>query len=229
MSLSFPRTMPTVGIKSQSFELQRSDYLSPEKSGRLGAVAGGWPLWATEIDLNNLMPDNADIWRAWIAAQRGAQRQFYGFDVDRRIPRAYQSGGSYTHDASSWSVNSDRDVVTLNGLTAAQVITLGDYIGFSWAGIGRAIVRAVETITADGSGVATVTVEPAVHTLVPSTAVATVYQPTCLMRLVPGTQMAAQDIGYTVAGTKIQAVQDLVSVSAFTLDSSHLDGGDVLS
>lgn len=216
MTISFPRDMPAVGANAVRFELQRSDYLSPEKSGRLGAVAGGWPLWSMSLALANMDEATGDIWRAWADAQRGPQKVFYGYKLGREVPRAHRDGRPYAHDAAAWSQSVDVSgtaLLTLTGLLAGQVVSTGDFIGFIWNTDRRALVRAIETGAASASGDVTVAIEPAVPVLVvPGSAVATVHYPTCRMRLTPDTSLGEEVPGLiTTAGGRIVALQDLVA------------------
>ena len=155
-------------------------------------------------------------------SQRGAQRLFFGRDLTRPFPKAYRtgfgtmtraSGGAFTGPATTWAVNSDRDVVTLSGLPASLILSLNDYIGFRWVTGGvqrRSLVRCVEAATASTGGIVSVTVEPAVPTITPGTAVAYLDQPDCLMRLIPDqTTLGALDVLHT-AGGSIAGIQDLL-------------------
>lgn len=229
--ITFPRDMPSVGAMAQSFEPDRVDYLSPEAGGRLGAVSAGQPLWSMVVSLNNMVPDDADIWRAWVPLQRGAQRLFYGRDLDRPYPKAYRNGfagltraggGAFDGSATSWSEAMDSENnsrVTLNGLPANFPLGLCDYIGFKWDDAAyaagnkkrRALVRVVEAATGSAGGVVTVTSEPPIPLVVPVGAVAHLDNPLCLMRLVTQeTKLGEQGLmATTIAGGRIVALQDL--------------------
>jgi hypothetical protein len=223
MSITFPREMPAVGQYSHSFEIRQVDYMSPETGGRIGAVAAGFPLWRLRLVMNNMLPRQADIWRSWILAQRGARRLFLGYDPSRIRPRLHQRG-AIGGPASSWSQSIDAEgnaVLALEGMLPGLALSLGDYVGFRWdapdADPGtfgrRALVRVVEAAQAGAGGTISVRVEPAVPNVVPSGAEAHLDRPSCLMRLVPGsTEIADQMLGgaWTLAGTKIEAVQDLL-------------------
>lgn len=223
MSLTFPRDMPAAGVMQETFEIQRVDFMSPEASGRLGAISSGFPLWGAEWSLPTTGQDRADEWRAWISTLRGAGRLFLGHEIHRPYPRAYQDtalsglsragGGSFDGKATSWSVNGTRDVLTLNGLPAGLVLTWGDYVGFEWTTSSqarRSLVRAVENVVANGSGVAVVTVEPALPSLTSGAAVANLKNPTCLMKLVPSeTKMGGKTRRVALNG-QIKALQQLL-------------------
>ena len=219
MALSFPLSLPAEGIEANRFEPLRMDFLAPEMSGRVGAVAGGWPLWEAEYQLGGMTEEAADGISAFKDALRGPQRLFYGRDLARPYPRAYPTGfagmtraggGSFAAGtASSWSVNTARDVLTLNGLPASFVISRRDYVGFSWTTGGqqrRHLVRAMEAVQASAAGVAVVTVEPAVHPVVPGAATSRLANPDCLMRLTPETRLGAVDLTGAISGV-IHAIQ----------------------
>lgn len=223
MALTFPRAMPTGGVDSQSFDLARVDYLSPTADGGGGGVTAGWPLWRMTLTLNNTDVDETEEWRAWILAQRGSQRLFFGRDLTRPFPKAYPGGfagltraggGAFDGSAATWSVNADRDVITLTGLPAGFILSWNDGLGFKWTTGGaarRSLVRCVEPVVANGSGVAALTVEPPLPTVTSNAAVAYLNQPDCLMRLVPGeTQIGEIDTLHT-AGGSVTAIQRLIA------------------
>lgn len=216
--------MPDMYVALQSFELQRVDYTAPEASGRIGGVQAGFPLWSAVWTLGAMPQDNSDEWRAWLSGMRGATRRFIGRDIARPLPKAYMDTGfpgGFTGAASDWSetINADGDSeLTLNGLPVGLVLGQGDYIDFRWtatetaiAGLPwRALVRVVTGDTADGSGNATVIVEPPVPTAVPDTAVAHLDEPGCIMTLITDqTNVEAIDRLYSIRGGQITAVQDL--------------------
>lgn len=206
--------MPTHGVARQRFELQRVDFMSPEVSGRIGAVAAGWPLWTGSWDLTAMTEAQSEEWRAWVRAQRGAARVFFGRDLRRRLPMNYPAGlpGGFAGQASSWSVDGTRSVLTMNGLPGGFVLRTGDQVGFAWTtGVAprRALVATVEAVQATGGGSVGVTVEPPVPTLVPPGAVATLNAPDCLMRLLPGTELMDMDVNRYI-GARILAVQELL-------------------
>jgi len=224
MALIYPRPMPLVGASSISFEPSVVDYMSPETGGRIGAVAAGFPLWRMRIALANMDVEHSDIWRAFIASMRGSRRQFLATDLTRPRPRFHMDGVPFGQSStSSWSqtIDSNGDAaLTLNNLSPGAVLLTGDYIGFKWDTSGaaagtygrRALVRTVSASVVGVNQSVTVIVEPPVLSLVPSTALAHVDQPACLMRIITGsTQLGEQVVdGYTASGGTIEAVQDLL-------------------
>lgn len=215
MALTFPMAMPTVGAKAQTFEPERVDFLSPEAGGNLGAMTAGFPRWLMKVTLNNMTFDDADIWRAWLAVQRGPQRPFFAFDIDRQHPRFHRDGRPYNPTPTSWAQSIDGNdvaVLQLGGLLAGQTVALGDYIGFTWGPAKRALCRAVETVRTGASGSVAVSVEPPLPPIVPASAAVTLRKAGCMMRLVTGeTKLGEQGLGYFTGGSTISAAQHLVA------------------
>jgi len=223
MAIVYPRPIPAVGGMSVSFEPSGIDYMSPETGARIGAVAAGWTLWRMRISLNNMAVEDADEWRSWLATMRGPRRLLLGRDLSRPGPRFHANGIPFGPQPTAWSqtITSEGDAVLhLAGLQPGSVISNVDYIGFKWDAAGaaagtygrRALVRACERAIVAADGTASMTVEPAVHNIVPVGAKAHLDAPACLMRLVTGsTQLGEQVVGgYTVSGGAIEAVQDLL-------------------
>lgn len=220
-----PVSMPTDGVASQMFEPQRVDYLSPEVGGRIGGVTAGPALWAGQWTLGTMAPETGDVWRAFVARQRGPQRRFYGYDLSRPFPRAHRGGffdmvrgsdgSAFPEDgaASSWApVNAERDVIVLKGMPAGLTLGFGDYVGFRWGGTKRDLTRSVQAVAvANAAGDLQVEVEPPVWASTPTDAVAYLGKPDCLMALVPGqTALGELDELHSLGG-RIVAIQDLIA------------------
>ena len=215
MSLPAIATMPNKGPKDQVFELERIDYLAPEARGRIGGVTAGFPLWKTTMSIGTLSLDLTDQWRGFVAAQRGAQRLFYGFEISRQRPRKYVAGflGGFSGAASSWSQTTDSNgfsVLTLNGLPSGFQISVGDYVDFRWSTYQRAMVRFVEAATASVGEVLVAAIEPAVHPIVPGGAVAHLDNPCCLMKLMPDTSLGGIARRGALDSGTVVAIQDLI-------------------
>jgi hypothetical protein len=223
MAIIFPRAMPSAGVTKESFEIQRVDFLSPEAVGRLGGITAGFPLWGADWTLPTVGQDRADEWRAWVSAQRGPGRLFFGCEQARPFPRAYPNGfggmvraggGAFDGKAITWSVNGTRDVLTLTGLPAGFAFTWGDYAGFEWVTSGqarRALVRSVDVpLVANGAGQLVVTIEPPLYRDVPVGAVANLDRPNCLMKLVPGEIQIGGKTRQTAITGQIKALQQLL-------------------
>lgn len=208
MAITFPRPMLPYGLNVQSFELDRIDYLSPTVGAGIGAVSAGSPLWSASWSLAGMRENEMEEWRAWLTSLRGPQRSFFGGDQRRRVPRAYRTTGlpsGFNGDATAWSLNNDRDVLTISLPNGFALLT-GDYVGFRWGTHGRTKVRLLEARV----GTAAVAVEPPLPTLVPGNAIAYVKDPVCVMKLTPDTDFGSIGVDGQMAG-RIVAIQDLRS------------------
>lgn len=220
------------GIARVRFDIERVDYAAPEASGRQGGVQAGFPLWSVRYEIERSDPDSADQWQAFFDRMRGRINRFYAIDPTRRLPKLYRFGFTglvragtstpFTGPATSWSQSIDANgnaLLTLNGLPAGLQISTSDLVGFRWdaagAGTGnmmrRTMARAVLPATANGSGVAVVTVEPPINTaLVPSGAIAHLDNPAVVMQLVPeNCDIGPIGAGGILSGATITAIQDL--------------------
>lgn len=225
-------TMPELGIATQAFEPEEVDAVAPERSGYLGGVTLGFPVWRARWELSrNLTRTASDEWRAFFARLRKSKRPFVAHDRDRLFPKAYPdgfrrmttvAGTPFTGAAASWSQAIDSDgeaLVTLTDLPSGFAMTLGDYIGFRWDAAGsasgsndrRTMARLVAASTADASGTLIALVEPAVPTgVVPANATAHLDRPGCIMKMQPGDSGPAPlDRRQKIAGGTLTAVQDL--------------------
>lgn len=221
MAITFPLAMPNAGVGRQKFEIQRNDFVSPESSGRIGGVTAGSPLWTATWTLGTVSEGRSDEWRAFVSLLRGSQRQFFGRDFARPRPRAYgplvgmtrATGGAFDGSVAIWAIEGTGTALTLTGLPAGFLLSWGDYVSFRWTTGGlqrRALVRAMENRQADAYGSVSVTVEPSVPNVVPSTAVAWLDQPDCLMRLITGQTDLGEIDRRRIAPAKISAIQDLL-------------------
>lgn len=223
--MDFPRQLPgfpsIADVADQVFEVQRMDYGAPEQSGRMAGIQAGFPLWMATYTIGP-MDEATDVaeWRAALRWLRGQQRLFYARDVLRDFPFYYPTGfagmnraagGAFPSNggATSWSVDSTRTLLTINGLPASFTFHTDDHIGFSWVTSSEpraALVAVDHGASADGSGVVTVPVEPPVPTVVPGGAACYLQTPFVIMRRV-GLQMTDPGVGK----------RDGVSMGQFTL------------
>lgn len=216
MTIAIPLTLPSMGPSGQSFELQRIDYMAPEANGVIGGVTAGFPLWKAEWDMGNISRIVSDQWRAVFTAARGMQRLFYGYDYARSLPINYIGGlpNGFSGAASSWSVSVDgagSSLLTLNGLPSGLSLMPGDYVDFRWSTYSRALVRFLESATANGSGTLTGTIEPSLPVVVPGNAVAHLDNPCCLMRFTTESALGRIERRGAITGGRLVAVQAIIS------------------
>jgi hypothetical protein len=193
--------MPAIGYRTISFELMRNQAVSAERGGPMQAVDRGPPRWSASFESGNLSMEDFGALRAWLASLRGASKTFVGFDRARRLPLSGQNA-----TPSSWTVNTNRDEITLNGVGTLR-LQPGDYIGLHWSsGAKRSLHRVLDDATAS-AGTGTWTVEPVVPAYVTS-ATAIVVDPSCIMRIVPDSAQISSMMG-RYGTVSFQAVQVL--------------------
>lgn len=226
MALTFPRDMPVRPPEQVYFELDRADFLSRERSGRLYSVQMGFPLWRLDMDLTGSTAEVFDEVRAWVSSLEGAARTFYGRDPSRPYPKAHPDGfarmrrpdtTAFDGSASSWSVDATRTLLNLAGLPKNLRLSVGDYVGFAWTTESeerRALVRCLEARIADSSGeIEAMPVTPAVpggdFTIVPAEATAYLNEPCCIMRLDPRQTTIGKMDALMRGDVRVVALQDL--------------------
>lgn len=200
MALSFPADFPsTWRVGNMLVDLARADATAPDGTGRGGGVQIGDPLWGATMALECITDAQAISVAAKIRSLKGSIESIQIIDPMRRLPQAYRTTGlpgGATGVASSYSVDSTRSVMTLNGLTAGLMITTGDLIGvMGGAGnVNRLFVEALEDGTVAGGGSVTLTIGPALSPAVDAwagTDVAYLIDPSCTMKLTAETSIGA--------------------------------------
>lgn len=213
--------MPDVAVVGAVFNIQRVDFQTAATDGRAFGLTAGEPLWTLKATLRDGDADETDQWFAFLDGLRGVQRPFLAHDLTRPFPRAYPDGfgglnrvggGAFDGAATTWSVNADRDRITLSGLPGGLTLGPRDGLMLRWATAGeprRSLHRVGAAVAASGAGVVTAAVEPPLPTLVPGSAVADLTRPQAVFRQVPAESgMGELDALHTAAGA-LSAVQDL--------------------
>lgn len=218
MTITYPRDFPEADVVAQQCTF---DYAP---LGELSRTAGGavtfqermgGSLWELALTTTPLNETNYGKWHAWFLSLRGGSglRAFKGRDPRRCWPIAYGpavlslpfGGGLFTGNCTVTAVAGE--TIALGSLPAGYQMKVGDYVSFDWLG-GRALVKALEDATANGSGViASVTVGPWQRTGGTVPASATVVKAWCLMRPKPGSWNGAR-AGF--APVSFEAIQTLV-------------------
>lgn len=226
MALSFPRPLPLIGSISGAMDIQRVDLQSPVVGGPAPGVSLGLPRWTLALTLGDADAAETAEWSAWIDSLRGTQRAFFGRDLTRPFPRSCPNGfagltraggGAFDGTATSWSVNADRDVVTLSGLPAALALTHRDGIMWRWTGAAlpgrgsarRALSRCVEPVAASGGGSVAFAIEPPLPAFVPGGAIADLAEPCCVMVQTPDSPGLGELDALHSASGSLKAIQDL--------------------
>ena len=214
MALVYPLALPTrPGLKLCDFRISRRQAVARPGSGAVQSLELADPLWAVNAETAVLKPAERGVWRAFFDALRGGSKTFLMYDTSRPYPLAYAEGfaglviaGTATpYVGAGLLTNVSGTTLTISQLPTGFVISPGDYVGVPTA-TPRAVFRAsVNGAIASNLGVAVVDVEP-----VPPQDLAgpvTFVRPSCVMRLVPGTESAPADAAGAPA--VFQAIQDL--------------------
>ena len=155
---SYPLTLPTVtGIKTQNFGLTRTISVSQSPFTKQEQVyQHEGEQWKATFTLPPMKKDSASIWLAFLMSLRGRRGTFKMGDQDRKTIQGTATGTVLVKGAAQTG-----NAINLDGFTAsrANVFLAGDYIQ-----INSYLYMVTANVTANGSGEATVYVEPSLRT-----------------------------------------------------------------
>ena len=185
MAISYPVTMPTTpGFVSSTFGLEANTTVSTSPLNRVEQVverAGA--RWVASFVLPAMRPSVAAQWRAFLISLRGRYGTFYGFDPDQKTLLGTATGTILVNGASQTG-----NTLAVDGVSASGTILRGTYIQ-----VGTYLYLVVEDATANGSGEASLTIEPALRESPSNNAGVTVTNPKCVMRLTEDSVVWAGD------------------------------------
>jgi hypothetical protein len=155
---SYPLTLPTVtGIKTQNFGLTRTISISQSPFTKQEQVyQHQGEQWKATFTLPPMKKESAAIWLAFLMSLRGRRGTFRMGDQDRKTIQGTATGTVLVNGAAQTG-----NAINLDGFTAsrANVFLAGDYIQ-----INSYLYMVSANVTANGSGEATVYVEPSLRT-----------------------------------------------------------------
>ena len=155
---SYPLTLPTVtGIKTQNWAMERvvavteSPFTNQEQVFEHEGAQ-----WKATFTLPPMKKESAAVWLAFLMSLRGRRGTFKIGDQDRKTIQGTATGTVLVNGASQTG-----NAINLDGFTAsrANVFLAGDYIQ-----INSYLYMVSANVTANGSGEATVYVEPSLRT-----------------------------------------------------------------
>lgn len=208
MTLADPRPFPPFLLGPMRFQLALSNLTARDGLGGISGGRLGTDLWTWGGDFIGLTDAGAKAIESWVDSLDGSANSFQAQDVRAWYPKAHPLLTGITATASSFSVDTTRRLLTLNGLTNGTTLTPGDLVGFK-GGTGlknRHSVRVVDGGVVAG-GTVTVEVRPAVWATVEGWAgcVAHLDKPSVTMRLVDAQVSDTGPEGYMTA--RISAMQ----------------------
>lgn len=181
------------------FELMWRQEVSRTQAGVTRVKDFGEPLWTMSASTRSLSRRELDYWRARLDALEGGLKTFKGYPLSRCWPIAYPGGSWPTgvaFDGVSAVVHtvSSTNSLRLKSLPAGYVVSVGDMLSIAHSTTKYCLVRAMETVTADGSGItAAFEVRPHLAIGVAANDVVSVKRPHCPMTLVPGSVSASSE------------------------------------
>jgi len=137
------------------WRLKENQELSGVGSGQILAAELAPSLWEADVSSAEYPHDRIDQLQARIEALDGSIRAFYLTDPKRRYPQ-YDPDGSIFGSAVAVinSIDASNRAISISGLPASYVLTVGDFFAFDYGTPARrAFHRVVETVAANGSGV----------------------------------------------------------------------------
>lgn len=186
MAIVFPRELPVGPISECLFTLVDSVSASPSAGGSFVNLSQvNDPVWQVKITTGLLGDDLKYAWSAWKKSLRGGLQKFIAYDASRKTPLAYPNAKQPSDINPTWDGSAVvaslalGGALSLTGLPANYKIKAGDRVGLKQATY-YGYYEILEDVTASGSGAATVTVSPFLHTTIFTTsAIATLWRPKC--------------------------------------------------
>lgn len=152
MAIAYPRSdiLTLVGFELPFvFFAPARQELSQLADGRSIGKDLGPSLWSGTFTTEEIDNDTAVDYQAVLASLDGVINPFEAWDLRRPAPLLYKDGSA--GDGVLHSVNANNKALSLSGLHAAQTVSRGDYLSFTY-GDNRALHQAMETVTANGAG-----------------------------------------------------------------------------
>lgn len=166
MTITYPRDLiePFLPAPGCLFEPREIQARNPARGGQVQVVGLGPTIWTMKYQTVLLSESEAAAWESWLSSLRGGRRLFKAWHPMRRYGLAYPGGpAGFDGECTRTAIGGSLDTVTLSGLPVGYVLSVGDLMSWEHATNSQALHRVTEGATANGSGVATVTVEPEIR------------------------------------------------------------------
>lgn len=177
MAISFPVSMPaSPGFTSASFRLVGNSAVYTSTFDRTEQVLERPGVrWTAEFALPPMEKAEARAWIAFLVSLRGRVGTFLAYDPEHRTPLGVATGTPLVDGAGQ----TGRSLATrgwTNSVTG--IMKAGDYLAFA-----NRLHMVVEDASSDGTGDATLSIEPPLRESPSDGASITVSNPTAIMRL----------------------------------------------
>jgi hypothetical protein len=192
--------VPTgLSVATLTWRQQRNDVEHRSMFGAQAQEASG-PLWSTSLTSTSKRPE---LWQAMLMQLRGKTNQLALWNMGRPQPIGTMRGamtlGTTAQGATSL-------VITAAG-QAAKTLLVGDYLGVG-SGLTQQVVMVCADATSNGSGVITVTTEPALRNAFASSSSVTWYRPCALFRRKDSVASWDYEPGGIVKGMSLDLLED---------------------
>jgi hypothetical protein len=178
-------TLPENSYISSTFGLEsNTQVFSSPLSNNTQVLELTGARWTATYSVANKTAANAGPWISFLTKLRGQANSFYGYDPQRAV--AYgNAGGTPLVKGASQTGNS----IITDGWTSSvtNILKAGDMIAFDTTD-GRELKMVTADVNSDGSGNATIAIEPSIRTSPSNDATIIVSIPSCVMRLADDSQ-----------------------------------------
>lgn len=215
MAVSYPYTVSyfqdTFCPVEVIFDIQRNDELSGSGDGRVWQAELAPPLWTATFKLPPMPHAQGNELAAKIRKLQGSQQTFFLYDPTAKGPRYDPTGailGSSTVTISS--INTARSAISLQGLPANYVLTIGDRIQISYLTnpVKYAYIEVSETVTASSGGASPLfDIYPYLPTGITVGMTVTLIKAACRMILLPNNYSIGTNVAVLNNGMSFKAIQ----------------------
>ena len=162
-----PVALPSVGYNMMSLTLTDTKGLSQMRGRRTESVEQGSPYWTGDFVGVALTREDDRLLDAFIGDMQRAGATFLATDIHFCRPITYPTvslyPGSFVGTGDIDTVVSGREL-DLSGFAIGTELKRGDRIEIYQSALKRSLHRITTDVTADGSGLATVLISPALNT-----------------------------------------------------------------
>lgn len=183
-----PVSLPDVDFTVRSLRLANTKSVAQMRSRRTESAESGTPYWIGDFVAIAKTKAEDRLIDAFIGDMQRAGATFLAFDqfFCRPItyPREADYPGAFVGTGTITTITNSREL-DLGGFAAGTVLKRGDRIEIYQSALKRSLHRITADVTADGSGDATVNIEPGLNTDVfADTDTFNVELPSCVMEMV---------------------------------------------
>ena len=160
--------------------------------------------WSLSVTLPPMQRGQAAAWQAALAKLRGGANRFLAGDPDARTPRGVATGTPLVNGAAQTGGS-----LATDGWTASttNILRAGDYISFTNGDANAELHMVVEDANSNGSGEATLAIEPPIRSAPADNAALTVTSAVCEMALVDDDQAAWDADQMSIYGISFSGVE----------------------